>query len=88
MRGSQGVDGIVRSGDATVVLLLRGGSGGGGGLLGMVLVTRLLVHPGRVGLGAVLVVAVDVGIGHHFLVLEAERWGVEGGGGKRRPDAR
>lgn len=57
----------VGAGEAIVVLLLGGRGGGCGGLLGVVLlVAGLLVHPGRVGLWVVLVVSVDVRIGHHL----------------------
>ena len=60
----QDASGVVGAGNAVVVLLL-GDIGSGGSSLGVVLVRRLLMHPGRVGLG-VLVVAVDVWIGHHL----------------------
>lgn len=54
----EGANAVVGAGDAIVMLLL-GDVGGSRGGLSMVLVRRLLVHPGRVGLG-VLVVGVDV----------------------------
>ena len=60
----QGAETVVGAGEAVVVLLLSDTGGGGGGL-GVVLVRRLLVHPGRLGLG-ILVVAVEVRIRHHF----------------------
>src|SRR3569833_641457 len=68
--GGQGAGGIVRARDAAIVLLLgsRGGGGGGGGLLGVVLMRgRLRVHPGRRGLGRVLVVTVQVRVLHHVV---------------------
>ena len=66
---SQGIDTIVGPGNAVVVLLLGNvGGGGGGGRLGMLaelVVGCLLMQPGRVGLG-VLVMSVDVRVGHHL----------------------
>jgi len=57
-----------------VVLLLCGRSGGGGSLLGAVLVSGLLVQPGGLDLGIVLlVVSVDVLAVHHLDVLPARR---------------
>lgn len=48
------------------LLLLLGGSGSGSSLVGVLLVmARLLVHPGRIRLGIKLVVAVDVRGWHH-----------------------
>lgn len=66
---SQGIDTIVGAGNAVVVLLLGnvGSSSGGGGLgmLAELVMGCLLVQPGRVGLG-VLVVSVDVRVRHHL----------------------
>lgn len=65
MGGSgEGIHIVMCAGHAVVVLLL-GNIGGGGGSLGMLVVGSLLVKPGRVGLG-VLVVAVDMRILHHL----------------------
>lgn len=48
------------------LLLLLSGSGSGSSLVGVLLVmARLLVHPGRIRLGIKLVVAVDVRGWHH-----------------------
>lgn len=48
------------------LLLLLSGSGGSSSLVGVLLVmARLLVHPGRIRLGIKLVVAVDVRGWHH-----------------------
>jgi hypothetical protein len=48
------------------LLLLLSGSRGGSSLVGVLLVmARLLVHPGRIRLGIKLVVAVDVRGWHH-----------------------
>ena len=68
--------GIVRAGNAIVVLLLSD-VGSSGRSLGVVLVRRLLVHPGRVGL-RILVVSVDVRIGHHLGCWEQSSvgWGM------------
>lgn len=62
--GGEGIHIVMCAGHAVVVLLL-GNIGGGGGSLGVLMVRGLLVKPGRVGLG-VLVVAVDMGILHHL----------------------
>lgn len=62
--GGEGIHIVVCAGHAVIVLLL-GNIGGGGGGLGVLVVRGLLVKPGRVGLG-VLVVAVDMGILHHL----------------------
>lgn len=62
--GGEGIHIVMCAGHAVIVLLL-GNIGGGGGSLGVLVVGGLLVKPGRVGLG-VLVVAVDMGILHHL----------------------
>lgn len=69
--GGKGVHIVVCAGQ-TVVVLLLGNIGGGGSSLGMLMVRGLLVKPGRVGLG-VLVVAVDMGILHHLGLCVRER---------------
>ena len=72
--GGEGAHGVMGTGDAVVMLLL-GNTGGLGLGLDVVLVRRLLVHPGRVGL-RVLMMSVDVRTWHHL-----HGRGVVGGGG-------
>lgn len=62
--GIERVDVAVGTGEAAVVLLLGDIRGSGGGL-GVVLVVGLLVDPGRVGLG-ILVMSVDMRVRHHL----------------------
>lgn len=65
MRYAQRVSRVVSSGDAIVVLCL-GGRGGSSGGLSMVLMARLLVDPGRLDLGTVVMLSVDVLTWHHL----------------------
>lgn len=73
MGGSQGIYRVMGGCDSVIVLLL-GGIGRGRSRLSMMLVRGLLMDPGRVGLG-ILVMSVDMGVSRHHLRRYPRRGG-------------